>query len=105
MRLWENSNPIVLKEIIDYLYIVISSLESIKYKMLELEASVLIPCLVERLGNITQIQKETLMKIFSKLCLMYPSQKIVIYLLHGLNSQAQKNQKEAIEMIAYLIEV
>ena len=105
MRLWENSNPIILKEILDYLHSVINSLELLKYKMLEFEACVLIPCLVEKLENITLGQKEIMMKIFSKLCLIYPQQKIIITLVNGLNSQSQKAKTEAMEMIAFLVEV
>lgn len=104
-RLWDNSNPALVKESLDYIQSLVSSLGAGNYTLLDFEASVLIACLISKLGQQTTGVQSTLYIIFENLCNIYAPNKIALYLLHGMNSNSLVIRAECITVLSKLITI
>jgi len=105
LRLWDNSNPQLMKESLDYIFSLILSLEAAQYTLLDFEANTLIACLIPKLGSSQQSFQITLHKVFTKLAAVYPPQKLAVFLLHGMNSKNSQTRLECIDVLAKVIQI
>jgi len=105
LRLWDNSNPQLMKESLDYIFSLILSLEAAQYTLLDFEANILISCLIPKLGSSQQNFQVTLHKVFTKLTAVYPPQKLAVFLLHGMNSKNSQTRLECIDVLAKVIQI
>ena len=100
VRLFENSNVQILKEILSYVTELVNSLEAMKYNLLPFEAQVLIPVLIERFNTTSPSIRNSLIKNILTLGVIYPPASIVVMLLQGLNSKSHKVRIDCLEALA-----
>jgi len=94
-----------MKESLDYIHSLILSLEAAQYSLLDFEATVLIACLIPKLGTSQRNFQATLHKVFQKLTSVYPPSRISVFLLHGMNSTNPQTRMECIEVLAKIIQI
>lgn len=99
-----DTNMKVLKSTIDFLTTLFTFLDETDYHLTDYEASILIPYLVNAVGNNNETIRQIIRNLFKQLCKLYPASKLFRFLFDGLKSKNSRIRIECIEEIGYLIE-
>ncbi|CAM6027517.1 unnamed protein product [Sphagnum balticum] len=94
----------LLQKVIDFLFDFVDALRNHEYSLTDYEASILIPCLVEKSGHNNEKVCEKIRELTRLLCYIYPPSKVFAYVVEGLQSKNNRTRVECVYAIGYMVE-
>jgi cytoskeleton-associated protein 5 len=91
-------------QVIDFLFDLVDALRNDEYSLTDYEASILIPCLVEKSGHNIEKVREKIRELTRLLCHIYPPSKVFAYVVEGLRSKNNRTRVECVDAIGYMVE-
>ncbi|CAM6047665.1 unnamed protein product [Sphagnum compactum] len=101
---FSESNTTCLLKVIDFLFDLVDALRNDEYSLTDYEASILIPCLVEKSGHNIEKVREKIRELTRLLCHIYPPSKVFAYVVEGLRSKNNRTRVECVDAIGYMVE-
>ena len=102
LRFFE-TNPQTLLKSLDYINEVFTILADESYNLHDIEAASFIPFLVNKVGDPKDPVRNSIKKIFKRMCQVYPVSKFSPYLMEGLKHKNAKQRAECLEEIGGLL--
>ena len=102
-RLWDNSNMVLIKEALDFVFNLTLSLAAAGFTLEDFELNVLVVFLLQRLTGGNQSSRVTLHKIFENLGEIVTCQKVSSQLIQNLHAKNLKIRNEALEVLLNLV--
>lgn len=102
LRLAE-SNTTVLLRARDLLTVLLDVCEACSYRMSEYEASLLLPSLVLRCGDMRETVRHDMRQLLHRTTHLYPASKLSGYLMEGLRAKNARQRTELLGELAQLI--
>ncbi|CAN6462652.1 unnamed protein product [Victoria cruziana] len=98
------SNTTCLLKVLEFLPEFIDALNTDGYTLTEAEASIFLPCLIEKSGHNIEKMREKLRDLMKQISCIYPAPKLFPYVLEGLRSKNNRTRIECVDLIGYMIE-
>eukprot|EP01135_Chromosphaera_perkinsii_P011858 Nk52_evm1s2514 gene=Nk52_evmTU1s2514 len=99
-----DTNPSVLLKILEFLESTFFLLSSSDYRLLDYEASILLPHLVTKVGDNHESVRKLVRGLFKLLCNLYPASKTFSYIAEGLKSKNARTRTECLDELGCFIE-
>ncbi|XP_031503341.1 protein MOR1 isoform X2 [Nymphaea colorata] len=98
------SNTTCLLKVLEFLPEFIDALKTDGYTLTEAEASIFLPCLIEKSGHNIEKMREKLRDLMKQIVCIYPASKLFQYVLEGLRSKNNRTRIECVDLIGYMID-
>lgn len=98
------SNTTCLLKVLDFLPDFVEAMKNESYTLTEYEASILLPCLVEKSGHNIEKVREKMRELTKLICCIYPTSKLFVYILEGLKSKNNRTRIESVDHVGYMID-
>eukprot|EP00249_Psilotum_nudum_P025077 c29367_g1_i8 orf=372-4385(+) len=98
------SNTTCLLKVLEFLPELVESLKNEAYTLTEYEASIFLPCLVEKSGHNIEKVREKMRELSKLICFIYPAPKLFPYILEGLRSKNNRTRIENVDHIGVMID-
>ncbi|KAI3709962.1 hypothetical protein L2E82_39732 [Cichorium intybus] len=98
------SNTSCLLKVLEFLPELFDTLGNENYTMNEAEASIFLPCLVEKTGHNIEKMREKLRKLMKQIIQSYSAAKTFPYILEGLRSRNSRTKIECTDLVGYLLD-
>lgn len=103
IRMFESQAAIVarVQDLLDALFVM---LQSSDYALSDYEANILLPQLVDRLGNPKERFRKGFRSVIRSVCHVYPASKLVPHLMGGLRSKNTRTRQECVDDLVRLVQ-
>ncbi|KAK6932524.1 CLASP N-terminal domain [Dillenia turbinata] len=98
------SNTTCLLKVLEFLPELFETLRGEGYIMTEAEASIFLPCLMEKSGHNIEKVREKLRELIKQIVLIYSAAKSFPYIVEGLRSKNNRTRIECVDLIGYLVD-
>lgn len=98
------SNTSCLLKVLEFLPELFDTLRNENYTMNESEASIFLPCLVEKTGHNIEKLREKLRELMKQIIHTYSAAKTFPYILEGLRSRNNRTRIECVDLVGYLLD-
>ncbi|KAG0466434.1 hypothetical protein HPP92_018014 [Vanilla planifolia] len=98
------SNTTCLLKVLEFLPELVETLKDEGYTLTEAEAAMFIPCLVEKSGHNIEKVREKMRELLKQMVSVYPTSKLLAYILQGLSSKNSRTKIECVELIGWLMD-
>ncbi|KAL4563558.1 hypothetical protein LXL04_027601 [Taraxacum kok-saghyz] len=98
------SNTSCLLKVLEFLPELFDTLKNENYTMNEAEASIFLPCLVEKTGHNIEKLREKLRELMKQIIHTYSAAKTFPYILEGLRSRNNRTKIECTDLVGYLLD-
>lgn len=98
------SNTTCLLKVLEFLPVFVDAMKSEGYTLAEYEASIFLPCLVEKSGHNIEKVREKMRELTRLICCIYPASKLFVYILEGLKSKNNRTRIESVDHIGFMID-
>jgi cytoskeleton-associated protein 5 len=99
-----DTNTTILIKCFDFLEHFLSILDEAAYSFNEYEASCFIPFFVQKLGDPKETLRVKLRSILKQLARVYPSSKLFLFLMKGIDSKNSRTRAECLDEISSLLQ-
>ncbi|XP_051126055.1 protein MOR1 [Andrographis paniculata] len=103
LRFCENNTSCLLK-VLEFLPELLDMLRNEGYTMTEAEASIFIPCLVEKSGHNIEKLREKMRELMKQIIHTYSAARTFPYVLEGLRSRSNRTRIECAELVGFLLD-
>lgn len=98
------SNTSCLLKVLEFLPELFETLKNENYSMNEAEASIFLPCLVEKTGHNIEKLREKLRELMKQIIQSYSAAKTFPYILEGLRSRNNRTKIECTDLVGFLLD-
>ncbi|CAI9262994.1 unnamed protein product [Lactuca saligna] len=98
------SNTSCLLKVLEFLPELFDTLRNENYSMNEAEASIFLPCLVEKTGHNIEKLREKLRELMKQIIQSYSAAKTFPYILEGLRSRNNRTKIECTDLVGFLLD-
>eukprot|EP01018_Ginkgo_biloba_P037454 Gb_11679 [translate_table: standard] len=98
------SNTTCLLKVLEFLPEFVEALKNEGYTLTEYEASILLPCLIEKSGHNIEKVREKMRELTKLISCIYPPQKLFTFILEGLRSKNNRSRIECVDHIGFMID-
>ncbi|KAJ9565978.1 hypothetical protein OSB04_001944 [Centaurea solstitialis] len=98
------SNTSCLLKVLEFLPELFDTLTNENYTLNESEASIFLPCLVEKTGHNIEKLREKLRELMKQIIHSYSAAKTFPYILEGLRSRNNRTKIECTDLVEYLLD-
>nr|DAD22961.1 TPA_asm: hypothetical protein HUJ06_024424 [Nelumbo nucifera] len=98
------SNTTCLLKVLEFLPELFDMLKDEGYTLTESEASIFLPCLIEKSGHNIEKVREKMRELIKQITHTYSATKIFPYILEGLRSKNNRTRIECVEFVGFLID-
>ncbi|KAL4584332.1 hypothetical protein LXL04_008931 [Taraxacum kok-saghyz] len=98
------SNTSCLLKVLEFLPELFNTLKNENYTMNEAEASIFLPCLVEKTGHNIEKLIEKLRELMKQIIHSYSAAKTFPYIFEGLRSRNNRTKIECTDIVGYLLD-
>ncbi|CAI9087519.1 OLC1v1021600C1 [Oldenlandia corymbosa var. corymbosa] len=98
------SNTSCLLKVLEFLPELFDLLKNEDYIMTEAEASIFLPCLIEKCGHNIERVREKMRELVKQIVHTYSAAKTFPYVLEGLRSRNNRTRIECAEMVGFLLD-
>ncbi|XP_047310498.1 protein MOR1 [Impatiens glandulifera] len=98
------SNTSCLLKVLEFLPDLFDALKSEGYVMTESEASIFLPCLIEKSGHNIEKVREKMRELIKQIVHTYSAAKTFPYILEGLRSRSNRTRIESADLVGFLID-
>ncbi|KAI3495503.1 hypothetical protein L1887_37844 [Cichorium endivia] len=98
------SNTSCLLKVLEFLPELFDTLGNENYTMNEAEASIFLPCLVEKTGHNIEKLREKIRKLMKQIIQSYSAAKTFPYILEGLRSRNNRTKIECTDLVGFLLD-
>ncbi|KAH9313334.1 hypothetical protein KI387_028369 [Taxus chinensis] len=98
------SNTTCLLKVLEFLPELFEALKNEGYTLSEGEASIFLPCLIEKLGHNIEKVREKMRDITKLMTCIYPASKLFTFILEGLRSKNNRTRIESVDLIGFMID-
>ncbi|PWA59320.1 ARM repeat superfamily protein [Artemisia annua] len=98
------SNTSCLLKVLEFLPELFDTLRNENYIMNESEASIFLPCLVEKTGHNMEKLREKLRELMKQIIHTYSAAKTLPYILEGLRSRNNRTRIECADLVGFLLD-
>jgi hypothetical protein len=99
-----DTNTTILIKCFDFLEHFLSILDDAGYSLNEYEASCFIPFFVQKMGDPKETLRVKLRSILKQLARVYPSSKLLLFLMKGIDSKNSRTRAECLDEISSLLQ-
>nr|XP_043618716.1 protein MOR1 isoform X2 [Erigeron canadensis] len=99
-----DSNTSCLLKVLEFLPELFDTLRNENYTMNESEASIFLPCLVEKAGHNIEKLREKLRELMKQIIHSYSAAKTFPYILEGLRSRNNRTRIECVDLVGFLLD-
>ncbi|KAL2473261.1 Protein MOR1 [Forsythia ovata] len=98
------SNTSCLLKVLEFLPELFDTLRNEGYTMTEAEASIFLPCLIEKSGHNIEKVREKMKELMKQLIHTYSAAKTFPYILEGLRSRNNRTRIECADLVGFLLD-
>ncbi|XAR66434.1 hypothetical protein NMG60_11012669 [Bertholletia excelsa] len=98
------SNTSCLLKVLEFLPELFDVLRSEGYTLTEAEASIFLPCLIEKSGHNIEKVREKMRELIKQTIQVYSAAKTFPYILEGLRSRNNRTRIECVDLVGFLID-
>lgn len=98
------SNTTCLSKVLEFLPELVEALRSEGYILNEAEATIFLPCLVEKLGHNIERLRDKMRELTKQIVGIYSAARIFPYIIEGLRSKNNRTRIECADVIGFLLE-
>ncbi|CAA2964834.1 MOR1 isoform X1 [Olea europaea subsp. europaea] len=98
------SNASCLLKVLEFLPELFEMLKNEGYSMTEAEASIFLPCLIEKLGHNIEKVRDKMRELMKQIILIYCVAKTFPYILEGLRSRNNRTRIECADFVGFLLD-
>ncbi|KAI3741132.1 hypothetical protein L1987_58799 [Smallanthus sonchifolius] len=98
------SNTSCLLKVLEFLPELFDTLRNENYTMNESEASIFLPCLVEKTGHNIEKLREKIRELMKQIIHSYSAAKTFPYILEGLRSRNNRTRIECADLVGFLLD-
>eukprot|EP01018_Ginkgo_biloba_P025077 Gb_07658 [translate_table: standard] len=98
------SNTTCLLKVLDFLPEFVEALKNEGYTLTECEASIFLPCLIEKSGHNIEKVREKMRELTKLMTCIYPTSKLFTFILEGLRSKNNRTRIESVDLIGFMID-
>ncbi|XP_024517263.1 protein MOR1 [Selaginella moellendorffii] len=98
------SNTTCLLKVLDFLPELVEALKNEGYALTEFEATIFLPCLVEKSGHNIEKVREKMRELMRLICCIYPASKLFTYICEGLRSKNNRTRIESVDHIGFMVD-
>ncbi|KAH6829059.1 ARM repeat superfamily protein [Perilla frutescens var. hirtella] len=103
LRVCESNTSCLLK-VLEFLPELLEVLRNEGYAMTEAEATIFLPCLVEKSGHNIEKVREKMRELMKQIIQTYSSAKTFPYILEGLRSRNNRTRIECADLVGFLLD-
>ncbi|XP_072993641.1 protein MOR1-like isoform X1 [Typha latifolia] len=103
LRLCESNTTCLLK-VLEFLPELLDVLKDQSYTLTEAEATIFLPCFVEKSGHNIEKLREKMRELMKQIVGVYPASKLLPYVLEGLRSKNNRTRIECVDFVGYIID-
>ncbi|XP_057847026.2 protein MOR1 isoform X2 [Cryptomeria japonica] len=98
------SNTTCLLKVLEFLPELFEALKNEGYTLSESEASIFLPCLIEKLGHNIEKVREKMRDLTKLMTCIYPASKLFTFILEGLRSKNNRTRIESVDLIGFMLD-